>query len=97
MTEQIKENQWQLDKKISVGNVISILVLAISFMGYTNTLDKRIEQNTLTQTAQAEQTKMAIAYLAQNQDKQDDISRTFRKEVRDWLKSVDNKLNKIVN
>ncbi|WP_153446914.1 hypothetical protein [Vibrio algicola] len=93
MPNQDNENRWKLDKNISVGNVIAILVLAISFTGYTNTLDKRIEQNTITQTATAEQIGLSIAYLSKNQDKQEEVSRTFRREVRDWLKTIDGKLS----
>lgn len=79
------ENGWQIDKRISVGHLLTALVMALSAVTYANTFDKRIDQNS-----------MAIEYLKRDQTKTEIRQNDFQKEMRDSLKTVDNKLDRII-
>lgn len=92
MAEQ-NPTRWQIDKKISVGHLLTIVALLVSVMTYTNAMDKRIAENQLTIKSEAGKTTTAIAYLAKRQDDQEKVSLEFRKEIRAWMRSIDKKIS----
>lgn len=78
-------NGWQIDKKVSVGHLLTTIVMAMSAVTYANTFDKRIDQNA-----------MKIDYLAADQEKTEKRQNDFQKEMRDGVKALDNKLDRII-
>lgn len=80
-----KQNSWQIDKRISVGHLLTALVVSLSAVTYANTFDKRIDQNSI-----------AIEYLKRDQTKSEIRQNDFQKEMRDSLKTVDSKLDRII-
>lgn len=80
-----KQNSWQIDKRISIGNLLTALVILCSTITYANTFDKRIEQN-----------KMANEYLDKTQAKAEQRNAEFRFEVRENFKALNLKLDKVI-
>lgn len=40
-----EDNGWHLDKRVSVGHIVTTAVVIVSFVVWANTLDKRIALN----------------------------------------------------
>lgn len=83
--EQQKPNGWQIDKRISIGNLLTAVVLLCSTITYANTFDKRIEQN-----------RMANEFLDKTQIKTEARNAEFRYEVRENFKALSTKLDKVI-
>ena len=83
MTEQ-KAN-WHLDKTISVGHLVSTLVIAVSVFSWAMTLDKRVEQNSL-----------AIAHLKEQQATEQKRIQELRQEIKQDLRDINTKLDRLI-
>ena len=42
---EVDRRHWHLDKTISVGHLLSTLIIAISIFSWASSLDRRVEQN----------------------------------------------------
>lgn len=83
MTEQ-KAN-WHLDKTISVGHLVSTLVIAVSVFSWAMALDKRVEQNSL-----------AIAHLKEQQATEQKRIQDIRQEIKQDLRDINTKLDRLI-
>ncbi len=45
MKSEIKRREWRLDKTVSIGHIISTLIITLSVFSWALAIDKRVEQN----------------------------------------------------
>lgn len=83
MTEQ--KGNWHLDKTISVGHLVSTLVIAVSVFSWAMTLDKRVEQNSL-----------AITHLKEQQAIEQKRIQELRIEIKQDLRDINTKLDRLI-
>lgn len=76
--------QWHLDKTISVGHLLSTLVIAVSVFSWASALDRRVEKNA-----------QSIMYLTQQQVENKQSVENLRSEIRQDLRGINNKLDRL--
>ena len=76
---------WHLDKKISLGHLVSTAILAVSAITWATSIDKRIQQNTIASQYMAVQ-------QADNKQKVEDL----RKEIKVDLRNISDKLDRLI-
>lgn len=81
-----EQNGWKIDKRISIGNLLTAVVLLCSAITYANTFDKRIEQN-----------RMANEFLDKTQTRTEARNTEFRFEVRENFKALNIKLDQVID
>lgn len=79
------KRSWHLDKTISVGHLVSTLVIAISVFSWAVTLDKRVEQNSI-----------AITHLKEQQQLEQRRIELMRNELREDLRDINAKLDRLI-
>ena len=75
---------WHLEKKISVGHILTTMTIAISAVWWASSIEKRVEKN-----------RQAITYL---QERHNELLRRIdanRIEMRVDLKDINKKLDRI--
>jgi len=78
-------NGWHLDKKVSLGHLVSTMILAVAAITWAMGIDKRIEQNAIaTQYMGVQQTD--------NKKKVEDL----RKEIKSDLRAISDKLDRLI-
>ncbi|MBU6955751.1 hypothetical protein [Hahella sp. HN01] len=82
---QIPRRHWHLDKTISVGHLISTLVIAISVITWAGSIDRRVEQNAL-----------AVKYLNEEQVQQRQRIDAVRNEIKTDLRAINDKLDRLI-
>lgn len=76
---------WHLDKTISVGHLVSTLVIAVSVFSWAMALDKRVEQNSL-----------AISHLKEQQATEQKRIQELRQEIKQDLRDINSKLDRLI-
>ncbi|WP_245921263.1 hypothetical protein [Bowmanella denitrificans] len=76
---------WHLDKTISVGHLLSTVIIAIPVFTWVATVDKRIEQNAL-----------AISYLVKEVNETKQRSEALRIELKGDLAVISGKLDRLI-
>ncbi|WP_434359893.1 hypothetical protein NF212_06460 [Parasalinivibrio latis] len=78
-------SQWHIDKTISVGHLISTVIIAISVFSWASAVDRRVEQNA-----------QAIAFVRE-QIKQERV-RTDNAlgDLKTNLRDINNKLDRLI-
>ena len=79
------KRSWHLDKTISVGHLVSTLVIAISVFSWAATLDKRVEQNSI-----------AIVHLKEQQANEQKRLQELRQEIKQDLRDINQKLDRLI-
>jgi chaperonin cofactor prefoldin len=79
------KRSWHLDKTISVGHLVSTLVIAISVFSWAVTLDKRVEQNSI-----------AIVHLKEQQANEQKRLQELRQEIKQDLRDINQKLDRLI-
>ena len=79
------KRSWHLDKTISVGHLVSTLVIAISVFSWAITLDKRVEQNSI-----------AIVHLKEQQANEQKRLQELRQEIKQDLRDINSKLDRLI-
>lgn len=79
------KRSWHLDKTISVGHLVSTLVIAISVFSWAVTLDKRVEQNSI-----------AIVHLKEQQANEQKRLQELRHEIKQDLRDINQKLDRLI-
>lgn len=82
------ENQkasWHLDKTISVGHLVSTVIIAVSVFSWAVTLDKRVEQNSL-----------SISHLKEQQVTDRKQVQEMRTEIKQDLRDINAKLDRLI-
>ncbi|MDX1538839.1 hypothetical protein [Arsukibacterium sp.] len=79
------KRSWHLDKTISVGHLVSTLIIAVSVFGWAVTLDKRVEQNAL-----------AIIHLKEQQHAEQKRVEQLRSEIKQDLRDINHKLDRLI-
>lgn len=79
------KRSWHLDKTISVGHLVSTLVIAISIFSWAVTLDKRVEQNSI-----------AIVHLKEQQANEQKRLQELRQEIKQDLRDINQKLDRLI-
>lgn len=79
------KRSWHLDKTISVGHLVSTLVIAISVFSWAVTLDKRVEQNSI-----------AIVHLKEQQANEQKRLQELRQEIKQDLRDINHKLDRLI-
>lgn len=85
MDHQSQRKEWHLDKTVSVGHLISTLVIGISVFSWALTLDKRVEQNSTQIQLLKEQQRIEAARVD-----------ALRIEIRSDLRDINHKLDRII-
>jgi len=76
---------WHLDKTISVGHLLSTVVIAISVFSWASAVDRRVEQNA-----------QAIKYLSKEQTEGQNRLDALRSEIKTDLRSINAKLDRLI-
>ncbi|WP_423186787.1 hypothetical protein ACO1PK_00810 [Alishewanella sp. d11] len=76
---------WHLDKTISVGHLVSTVIIAVSVFSWAMTLDKRVEQNSL-----------SIAHLKEQQATDQKRVQELRQEIKQDLRDINAKLDRLI-
>ena len=76
---------WHLDKTISVGHLVSTVVIAVSVFSWAVTLDKRVEQNSL-----------SITHLKEQQATDRKQVQEMRTEIKQDLRDINAKLDRLI-
>lgn len=79
------KRSWHLDKTISVGHLVSTVVIAVSVFSWAMTLDKRVEQNAL-----------AIIHLKEQQATEQKRIEQLRSEIKQDLRDINHKLDRLI-
>lgn len=76
---------WHLDKKISIGHIFTTVAVAASVVTMFSSMDKDVSLNS-----------QAIQHLTAGQHRNRERIEVIRAEIRDDLKALDNKLDKVL-
>jgi len=76
---------WHLDKTISVGHLLSTVVIAISLFSWASAVDRRVEQNA-----------QAIKYLTKEQIEGQFRLDALRSEIKTDLRAINAKLDRLI-
>lgn len=76
---------WHLDKTISVGHLVSTVIIAVSVFSWAVTLDKRVEQNSL-----------SITHLKEQQVTDRKQVQEMRAEIKQDLRDINAKLDRLI-
>lgn len=76
---------WHLDKTISVGHLVSTVIIAVSVFSWAVTLDKRVEQNSL-----------SITHLKEQQVTDRKQVQEMRSEIKQDLRDINAKLDRLI-
>ena len=76
---------WHLDKTISVGHLVSTVVIAVSVFSWAMTLDKRVEQNSL-----------SITHIKEQQIAEQKRIDQLRTEIKQDLRDINQKLDRLI-
>lgn len=79
------KRSWHLDKTISVGHLVSTVLIAVSVFSWALTLDKRVEQNAL-----------AITHLKEQQAAEQKRIEQLRGEIKQDLRDINHKLDRLI-
>lgn len=80
-----ERREWHLDKTVSVGHLISTLVIGISVFSWAIALDKRVEQNSIQIQLVKEQQRLEATRVE-----------ALRIELRGDLRDINQKLDRII-
>ena len=76
---------WHLDKTVSIGHILSTLIIALSIFSWGLAIDKRVEQNS-----------QSIGFLSENQRRVEVHVESTRTEIRQDLSRINQKLDRLV-
>jgi hypothetical protein len=76
---------WHLDKTVSISHIISTILIVISILAWAQGVEKRVEQNA-----------QGVKFISERLDAQDKRIDEMRSELRDDLKQVNNKLDRLI-
>lgn len=76
---------WHLDKTISVGHIISTLVIAVSVFTWVSSVDRRVDQNSL-----------SIKFVKEQQQQSSARIEALRLEIKQDLNSINDKLDRLI-
>lgn len=79
------KRSWHLDKTISVGHLVSTVIIAVSVFSWAVTLDKRVEQNSLN-----------IEHLKEQQVNDRKQVQEMRVEIKQDLRDINAKLDRLI-
>ena len=85
MTSDHERRVWHLDKTISVGHLLSTVVIAISIFSWASAVDRRVEQNA-----------QAIKYLSKEQTEGQNRLDALRSEIKTDLRAINAKLDRLI-
>ena len=85
MRPENERRQWHLDKTVSIGHIISTLIIALSVFSWAMVIEKRIEQNA-----------QSIKFLTQNQKRIESHVDSTRQEIRQDLQAINSKLDRLI-
>ena len=85
MKPENDRREWHLDKTVSVGHIISTLVIAMSVFSWALAIDKRVEQNA-----------QNIKFLTQNHKRLENHVEATRNEIRQDLRAINAKLDRLI-
>lgn len=87
MTEAINKDSsgWHLDKKVSVGHLVSTAILLVGAVTWASGIEKRIDQNAL-----------AAQYMAAQQTENKKKVEDLRKEIKSDLRAISDKLDRLI-
>lgn len=80
-----EKRHWHLDKTVSITHIISTLAIAGSVFVWASTLEQKVERNSQT-----------IAFIMEQQKEERIKLETMRIELRQDFKSVNDKLDRII-
>ena len=80
-----ERREWHLDKTVSIGHIISTLIIAMSVFSWALAIDKRVEQNA-----------QSIKFLTQNQKRVESRVDSTRQEIRQDLQAINSKLDRLI-
>ncbi|MCB5226213.1 hypothetical protein JAO78_005225 [Alishewanella sp. 16-MA] len=84
-TESTNERSWHLDKTISVGHLVSTVIIAVSIFSWAVTLDKRVEQNSI-----------SISHIKEQQMAEQRRAQELRQEIKQDLRDINAKLDRMI-
>lgn len=76
---------WHLDKTISVGHLLSTIVIVVSVFSWASAFERRVEQNA-----------QAIEYLSEQQKENKRRVEYVREEIRTDLRGINAKLDRLI-
>ena len=76
---------WHLDKTVSIGHILSTLIIALSVFSWAMAIDKRVEQNA-----------QKIVFLEKNHKRLEDRFDATRNEIRQDLRAIHTKLDRLI-
>ena len=78
-------HSWHLDKTISVGHLLSTIVIAVSVFSWASAVGSRVEQNA-----------QAVIYLTKQQQENKQRIESVRGEIRTDLRVINDKLDRLI-
>lgn len=85
MKPDIERQAWHLDKTISVGHLLSTVIIAISVFSWASAVGRRVEQNA-----------QAIKYLSKEQTADQHRLDALRSEIKIDLRNINTKLDRLI-
>lgn len=85
MRPEHERREWHLDKTVSIGHIISTLIITMSVFSWALTIDKRVEQNV-----------QSIKFLTQNQKRVESRVDSTKQEIRQDLQAINSKLDRLI-
>lgn len=79
------QKNWQLEKTINVGHLLTTLVIGLSAFSWASTVEKKVDQNAL-----------SIEFLSAEQKREERLRIDLRTEIKEDLDSINEKLDRII-
>ncbi|RXJ70646.1 hypothetical protein CS022_22530 [Veronia nyctiphanis] len=80
-----ERSQWHLDKTISIGHILSTIIIGFSLLSWALAVDKRVEQNA-----------QHIQFLYDNEKRIEERVEATRDEIRQDLRNIGGKLDRLI-
>lgn len=83
---QHKKTEWQLEKRVSWGHLLTTVTIIVSAITWGNKMDSRVEINA-----------REIAHVAKDLEKETNNRKALRVEIKDDLRMINAKLDRLIS
>ncbi|WP_233252281.1 hypothetical protein [Saccharospirillum sp. MSK14-1] len=83
--ETSDRRHWHVDKSVSVGHILTTLLIAVSAFSWGSAVDQRVASNA-----------QAIQYLSESINDTNSRFDTYRSDIRQDLRDINAKLDRII-
>ena len=94
MTDERKEPGWHIDKRVSIGHIVTTLVVAVSLVVWLGRIEKNVELNAQAIVSQRERTDWVERSVREDQAEIKSTLREIYKELRALTNGLNNKADR---